>query len=148
MENKIKNVSLSFCCKKDWNTFKTIDERKRFCDSCQHNVVDFTTATQTELDDALKSGERVCGRFTAVQLSDTFRKYAASTVVAAAAILSTSCEKPVNVKPLDPPELAVPEELPALEEHEFVTMGIVFIPRDSVAIDTTLQVTTDHHVTE
>ncbi len=145
MQNNIRNVSLSFCCKKDWNTFQTTEEHKRFCNSCRHNVTDFTKATQPELDSALKRGERVCGRFTAAQLSDTFRKYAASAVVAAGAVLSTSCENAADIKPSDKVVLPTSIEPPTIEVHEFVTMGIVAMSPDSAVVVDTVQVATDHN---
>jgi hypothetical protein len=135
MEDKIKNVALSFCCKKDWNSFSTIDERKRFCGSCKHNVVDFTKATQKEFDDAMKSGTRVCGRFTRSQMGETFLKYAAATVVATAAALTVSCEtEVVDVRPTEAVAVPVDEG-----EHESTLMGFVILtdsitmPLDSLA---------------
>ena len=144
MENRIQNVNLSFCCKKDWNSFQTVDERRRFCGSCQHNVVDFTKATRMELDDALKSGNRVCGRFTRSQMGDKFLKYAASSVVIAVSVLSTGCERPVDVKPADAVESLRPTPPQAPEDDgEFVTMGIVMMPIDSLSGLDTLRITDD-----
>lgn len=133
MENKIQNVSLSFCCKEEWNTFKTVDERRRFCGSCKHNVIDFTKATQKELDHVLKSGARVCGRFTASQMSETFLRYAASAVVVASAI-SISCEKPVEMNRSKTVESPVPALIPLLPppEEEHYVMGAVIMPLDSL----------------
>lgn len=71
MENGITNVSLSFCCKEDWNSFETIDERSRFCATCQHRVVDFTNATVFDFTKEKKPGS-LCGRFKRSQLNAAF----------------------------------------------------------------------------
>lgn len=147
METEIRNVSLSFCCKKDWNTFQSIDERNRFCSACQHNVVDFTKSTQAELDRALKNGERVCGRFTASQLSDRFLKYIASTAVAAASVLSAGCANTSELKPSNAVQPSPPEQIETTEEVEHFTMGVIYTPIDSLATDSS-QVTTEQEISE
>jgi len=144
METRIRNVSLSFCCKKDWNAFQSVDERNRFCSSCEHNVIDFTKSTQAELDNALKAGERVCGRFTAAQLSDKFLKYVASTAMTAASILSTGCAGTSEIRPSN----VEPEEIETIEEIEYVTMGIIAPPSDTIVIVDSLRSTTSHKLSE
>lgn len=96
MENEIRNVRLSYCCKKDWNSFTRIDERTRHCDSCQHEVVDFTEATQSEFDQAMNSGKKVCGRFKQSQMNESFLKLAAASLVVAA---SASCSQEKSEPP-------------------------------------------------
>ena len=113
MESDIKNVNLSFCCNKDWNTMRTVDEQKRFCESCQHQVIDFTKSTEKELKSALQSSPRVCGRFKRSQMSDAFLKYAASLVVASSVSLSCS-----------PVAEQVQPDIPIInEETDFEYMG-------------------------
>ena len=127
MENEIKNVRLSFCCKEDWSRFKNIDERTRFCQSCKHRVVDFTNATQSDFDQAMNSGEKVCGRFKRSQMSEAFLKLAAASVVAAASSALVNCTTEKSVEP-QVPVLTTPFEP---HEHELmgdVLVGVIAIP--------------------
>jgi hypothetical protein len=128
MEEKIKNVSLSFCCKKEWNALVTVDERTRFCGSCKHKVIDFTKSSQKELDEAMKESSRVCGRFTRSQMSETFIKYAAASVVLVSSAM-VSCEtEAVEVKP------AEVIEFPAADEEMEILMGDVMILYDTIIL--------------
>lgn len=127
MSNEIKNVTLSFCCDKDWQTMRTVDEQKRFCASCKHNVIDFTKANNDQLREALQTSSRVCGRFKRSQMSDTFLKYAASVVLASS--VSISCS-PVE-EPLQPPEAPVIEE-PIDFGEELQLMGVLATEPDSL----------------
>ncbi|MBI1770731.1 MAG: hypothetical protein HY015_00375 [Bacteroidetes bacterium] len=107
---EIKNVRLSFCCQEDWKSFKSIDERTRFCQSCKHQVVDFTNGTQSDFDLAMNSGKKVCGRFKRSQMNEAFLKLAAATVVAAASTALVNCtseksveaQAPVQTIPFEP----------------------------------------------
>jgi hypothetical protein len=99
MRTEIKNVSLSFCCKEDWNSFTSIDERTRFCASCKNKVVDFTNATESDYNRAINSGEKICGRFKQSQLSESFLKMAAASFVVAVSATSIACDENKNVGP-------------------------------------------------
>jgi hypothetical protein len=90
MEKPLENVRLSFACSEDWGKFKTIDDRARLCGSCKCRVVDFTNATQDEFDREMNSGKKVCGRFNTSQLSESFLKLAAASLVAVSAT-AVSC---------------------------------------------------------
>lgn len=114
MEKEIKNVSLSFCCKEDWNSFTSIDERTRFCGSCKHKVVDFTNANDAEFTQLLNSNQKICGRFKRSQMSESFLKMAASLVIAASTS-SISCTHQENVTP----------QVPEQESSEIELTGIV-----------------------
>jgi hypothetical protein len=112
----IKDVSLSFCCQKDWNKFTTVDERTRFCSSCKLNVIDFTRSTQADLRTASKNGS-VCGRFKLSQMSETFLKSAAATLIIASAATAMQCsEEPIK---------AEPPVTPLVQDQEFELMGDV-----------------------
>src|SRR5260221_10600512 len=99
MENASNNVRLSFCCPEDWSRFKSIDERTRFCQSCKHQVVDFTNATQSDFDRAMNSGGKACGRFKRSQMNEAFLKLAAAAVVAAASTALVNCTTEKSVEP-------------------------------------------------
>jgi DNA-binding transcriptional regulator YdaS (Cro superfamily) len=128
MEEKIKNVTLSFCCKKEWNSLATVDERTRFCRSCKHKVIDFTNSSQKELDEAMKNQVGVCGRFNRSQMSEAFVRYAAASVVAIASAVSVGCESTaVEMKPVEV------NELPQLEEQrDFV--GVIMYDPDTTIV--------------
>lgn len=105
MNQSIKNVSLSLECSEDWDSFKPNGDSK-FCEKCKHAVVDFSNATQAELDERVKNSEgHLCGRFTISQLSSEFLKYAAASAIVASSLSSISCApeiiEPKNVKPAE-----------------------------------------------
>lgn len=56
-------------CSENWETMK-IGLNSRFCDSCQKNVIDFTTKSREEILEYLltRQNERVCGRIYRSQL--------------------------------------------------------------------------------
>jgi hypothetical protein len=118
MSNAISNVQLSFCRKENWNEFKTIDERNRFCASCQHRVTDFSQASATDLASALKEGGRVCGRFHRSQMSAAFLAGLIATTALAAckedAIPSLPTTAPMPIE-------AITQE----EEIELMLTGII-----------------------
>jgi TonB family protein len=62
----ILNVRLHACAE-DWQQM-TPTARGRHCAACHKTVVDFTHATQADLEAAL-TGSRICGRFTPKQLT-------------------------------------------------------------------------------
>lgn len=96
MPNEIRNVTLSFPCREEWEKFEVVPGG-RLCGSCQHIVRDFRDCSMTELQEAMKSGQRVCGRFRKDQLSPAFLKAAA---VALAMTTAMACDnempKPAN----------------------------------------------------
>ena len=105
MNQSIKNVSLSLECSEDWDSFKTVGDSK-FCEKCKHAVIDFSNATQAELDEKAKSSQgHLCGRFKISQLSSEFLKYAAASAIVASSLSSISCSpeiiEPKNVKPME-----------------------------------------------
>ena len=123
MSNAISNVQLSFCCKENWNEFKTIDERNRFCASCQHRVTDFSQASASDLASALKEGGRVCGRFHRSQMSATFL----AGLIATTAL--TACKE--NVVPSLHAQIPTPMEAITQEEVVDVMFAGIIMP-DSV----------------
>lgn len=134
MESNIKNVSLSFCCKEDWQSFPTIDERTRFCGSCKHKVIDFTNADKVALQKAFQSRHRVCGRFKSSQMNESFLKLAAASLIVAASTSVIGCApEQMDPQPSVPP-------LPTMEEFElmdisFTGMVIEVIDSTEVKID-------------
>lgn len=135
MKEEIKNVSLSFCCQEDWNQFATLDEQARFCVSCKHRVIDFTTTNVHELDKELQSGTRVCGRFKASQLSDTFLKMAAVSIVMAASVSNVACQS--ELAELEPK----PSPVEDLSDMEF--MGDVMFTGIIIGVENEIEVHRD-----
>src|SRR5262245_17639164 len=123
MNTNIRNVSLSFCCQEDWNTFEKIDQRSRHCGTCQHRVIDFTNATAADFAEAKKSGA-VCGRFKSSQLSAAFL-----IGLAASATLGSCTESEVNQPAPPSPEITIDLEKLEMDTNmeEFTTLGVVFI---------------------
>lgn len=126
MESSIKNVTLAFCCQEDWHSFSTIDDRTRFCGSCQHAVMDFTTANQFQFEQAMQNGQPVCGRFKSSQLSETFLKLAAASLIATSSISTTSCID-------DNASSSFQNPLSEVQIQEHIMMGIP-MPPDSLHI--------------
>lgn len=54
-------------CHENWDTM-TPDEKGRFCSVCSKTVRDFTTSTDEEIINQVKSEAGICGRFTEGQL--------------------------------------------------------------------------------
>lgn len=123
MSDEIKNIKLSLCCQEDWNGFKSMDERTRFCDHCQHRVIDFTHAKKSDLDQARQSGERVCGRFKMSQMDPSLLKYAAASIIALS--LTSGCTEEANLP-----------SAPAETIDEFI-MGDVDVISDTLEVYTT-----------
>lgn len=124
MSDAIKDVRLSFCCKENWNAFATVDERKRFCASCKHNVVDFTNANKEDLNQARQSGQRVCGHFKLSQMNKAF----ARTVIASLALgtAAVSCTEPSEVNPELPVlEVAPTDVPPEISFYDLELTGII-----------------------
>ncbi len=135
MESNIKNVSLSFCCKEDWQSFPTIDERTRFCGSCKHKVIDFTNADQVALQQAFQSGHRVCGRFKSSQMNQSFLKLAAASLIVAASTSVISCApEHMDPQPGVPP-LPKMEDFELMGDIAFTGMVIEVIDSTEVKID-------------
>jgi hypothetical protein len=93
--DKIKNISLSYACERNWNDMKEV-AGGRFCDGCQHVVHDFTTQSDCHLKKMLSENTRVCGRFKRSQMSAGFLKYAAATVIAVSTVAVNSCQEEIN----------------------------------------------------
>jgi hypothetical protein len=72
MENQIRNVTLAFPCREDWDKFEMV-LGGRLCASCHHIVRDFRDCTMSELRDAMND-RHVCGKFRMDQLTRTFAK--------------------------------------------------------------------------
>jgi hypothetical protein len=140
MKDEIKNVSLSFCCQEDWDQFATIDEHARFCASCKHRVIDFTNTNQRELEKELQSGARVCGRFKASQMSDTFLKMAAASIVVAATVSSIACTN--ELAEIEPQ----PAPMEAVSEMEF--MGDVMFTGFILEVENEIEVPSDSLIIE
>jgi hypothetical protein len=137
MKPPIKNVSLSFSCPEKWNSLVDVGDNK-FCQKCNHIVVDFTKLSQEELDEAVrKNPGRLCGRFKPSQMKQPLVRYAAVTGVATALLMPVSCTEevvlPTNIEP--PPIPVESFEFPADEEEEFYHMGVFIELPDSISID-------------
>jgi hypothetical protein len=130
MKSPIRNVTLSFSCPEKWESLVDVGDNK-YCQKCNHLVVDFTRLTQEEFDDAAKKNPgRLCGRFKPSQMRQPVAKYAAITTLAASVLVLASCNEevvlPANAK--DPAMTEETIELPSIEVEEelLYTTGIVF----------------------
>lgn len=122
MSTEIRNVTLSFPCREDWDKFDVVPGG-RLCQSCKFVVRDFRDCTMTELDLALRSGQRVCGRFRKKQLSESFLK---------AAVVTLGLTVPVACLEQDPVPTSNPDQWEELM-GDIVTTGIV-VAVDSIVI--------------
>ena len=110
MENEIRDVRLSFCCREDWDSFKSIDERTRFCQLCKNQVVDFTNATQSDFNVAMGSGKKICGRFKRSQMNEAFLKLAAASMMTVVSAGLVNCTDGKGVEPQVPRVQSIPFE--------------------------------------
>jgi TonB family protein len=86
--NKIENINLAFPCQEDWKSMSDFDKGK-MCEKCSNKVYDFVNKTDAEFNEIVKRSKTpVCGRFSTSQLSNTFLKYAASTLFTASGLLN------------------------------------------------------------
>jgi coenzyme F420-reducing hydrogenase delta subunit len=160
MKKEISNVSLKFPCREKWSDMKIVDGQ-RHCDTCSHQVVDFRGMTNEQYQQYVRTHTHVCGIFKTSQLSKSFMRYAAATLLATTAFTTTSCdtaETPPAAKkeitespqaltgivippppvvgqlPVDEPLIA-PIDTVVIEDY---TLGIPQIAeQDSVPVDTT-----------
>ena len=144
MKPPIKNVELSFACPERWENLIDVGANK-FCEKCQHVVVDFTRLSQEEFKDALKNNPgRLCGRFKSTQMKTPLFKYIAASAITLSVLAPTSCTEEV-VLPADKaaPEVQDPIHTPNLIEnagldHKVVyTTGIVLVDSLNEVDDTT-----------
>ena len=133
MNDEIKNINLSFLCRENWDGMKVTDQ-KRMCDKCKHQVRDFTEMKNDEFQQVIKNPkEPVCGRFFSTQLSKSFLKYAASTLVAAASIAPIACTNENGKQEVlseDSPYARQlnPADFIDAREDSVVTVGLVVTP--------------------
>lgn len=89
--SEIKNINLSFNCPKSKNTLNRLSKDKFHCSDCSKEVIDFTSKTQTELEEILKSKHsNTCGIFKPSQLSKRFVRYAAATALVGSSFFATA----------------------------------------------------------
>jgi hypothetical protein len=67
MKSKIQ-ITIPKPCHENW-TKMSATEKGRFCTSCQKNVIDFTTSSDTVIVKAYKENPKLCGQFIAIQLN-------------------------------------------------------------------------------
>ena len=133
MANEIRNVTLSFPCREEWEKFEVVPGG-RLCAGCQHIVKDFRDCSMAELREEMKSGQRVCGRFRKDQLSPTFLKVAAALVAMTAA---TACEnempKPANNE-TQVESIELTGEVEVIEETVTTLGMVVEVQADTVQV--------------
>jgi hypothetical protein len=98
--------------------------KDKFCQSCNHIVVDFTKLSQDEFNEAQRNSPgRLCGKFKSSQLSPRFLKYAFVTSLAVSVLAPTSCA----TDDVPPAEVQTPPSIDlGTEDVFFETVGIVF----------------------
>lgn len=132
MEKEITNVSLSFPCQEKWNDL-VVKNNHKFCEKCQHAVIDFTGRTAGEFQQALKtSTSRVCGRFKRSQMSARFLKYAAATAIAASSVACT----PDVITPLLQEAEILKQSIEMEDEQALVGVVLLLPEEDSIAVET------------
>jgi hypothetical protein len=147
MSDPIRNVTLSFPCREDWDKFEVVPGG-RLCGSCKYIVRDFRDCSAAQLKEAMKSGQRVCGRFNAEQLSPAFLKAAAVAMAVIPMAVGTGCEEripapandsqalvlPVTGRPLPPDSLEFIGDVEVIEDIVVPGFIVEVSPEDSVAV--------------
>jgi uncharacterized protein YbaA (DUF1428 family) len=67
MKRKI-NINIAKPCQQSWDEMGS-DDKRRFCDSCQKHVYDFTKSSDREIVERLNAEPKLCGRFLGSQLN-------------------------------------------------------------------------------
>lgn len=73
MKSAIQHISIPKPCYKNWSEMQP-EEKGKFCMHCQKNVVDFTKLSDQEIVNVLSSTDKVCGRFTSLQINSLNRQ--------------------------------------------------------------------------
>lgn len=134
MPSDIKNVKLSFAVKKIGNVLPLLMTAHGFVDHVKHHVIDFTQADQSTLENALKSEQRVCGKFKSSQMNESFLKMAAASLLIAASASTISCTKEkVEANPTTISHRFILEQETEIMGDVELT-GIIFDLRDSTII--------------
>jgi TonB family protein len=115
----ITNASLAFNCSENVG-------RKHFCEKCRHRVIDFRNKTEIDLMQEINEAlGHVCGIFNTSQLSDTFLKYAAATVIVTSLAIPTHGQE---TNKLDSLLKAYDESAPKEEEDVFIGTIVEVMP--------------------
>lgn len=139
MSTPIRNITLSFPCREDWEKFEEVPAHLaggkggRLCANCHHIVRDFRDCSMEELEENMKAGYS-CGVFRRSQLSAAF-------VRAAAAALAVTTVTACDINHIEPaaqentPALTTPEPPPPPSpfDDEYI-VGIIVAP-DSVVVE-------------
>lgn len=72
MKNTSFKLKIESPCQENWGIMHA-NEGGKFCDSCQKNVVDFTTKSPREIARIISEAQgKTCGRFTSTQLGQVY----------------------------------------------------------------------------
>ncbi|MFN7959990.1 MAG: carboxypeptidase-like regulatory domain-containing protein [Thermoanaerobaculia bacterium] len=103
---KIRSVTIPEPCTEPWEKMATLDGDRRFCEHCQHEVIDFSRASDGEILATLsRASGRVCGRLTQTQLnrlrsiSPPQSSRPAAALVAASLVAAVALPGPASAAP-------------------------------------------------
>jgi len=72
MKNTSFKLKIESPCQENWGRMHA-NEGGKFCDSCQKNVIDFTTKSPSQIAQIISEAQgKTCGRFTSTQLEQVY----------------------------------------------------------------------------
>ena len=98
---KIRHINLEFSCPESIDSMDAT-QREFNCSKCSREVIDFSGKSGTELQQIIsKSPGSVCGIFKRSQMSQSFLKYAAATILATASTSVAKGQETINSEHLE-----------------------------------------------
>ncbi|MFK7999770.1 MAG: hypothetical protein AB8H86_09240 [Polyangiales bacterium] len=102
-------------CNENWDAMELGEQGRRFCQACEHDVIDATNMTKREFEAAFHaaSSGKVCARFRANPVGDGIfrrelpRPRALGSFVLLSSLLASACGSEAPLEPEREPEPAV-----------------------------------------